>query len=256
MAFADLQPSVCIDAVMGDQDIDSALSLVSQCGIPAFEFWAWWEKDVDEIIATRDRYGLTIVACCTRFISLVDPAARNEYLDGLKQSLGAANKMDCKILISQVGDSRPHVSRDDQHQSLIDGLKQAAPMLERANVTLVIEPLNEKVDHPGYYLTRSDEAFAIVGEVGSDNVKVVFDIYHQQISEGDLIQNITANIDQIGHFHAAGNPGRHELTVGEIAYRNIFDAIANTGYRGHVGLEYWPIQNPSVGLHEVARWFE
>ena len=120
------------------------------------------------------------------------------------------------MLISQVGEFRQGVSRDDQEEALIAGLKAAAPMLEEAGITLVIEPLNELVNHPGYFLIRSDAAFDIIEEVDSPNVKVVFDIYHQQISEGNLIQNIVENIDKIGHFHAAGNPGRNELQFGEI----------------------------------------
>ena len=128
-------------------------------------------------------------------------------------------------------------------------------MLEAAEVTLVIEPLNELIDHAGYYLVHSDEAFQIVDEVASDRVKVVFDIYHQQISEGQLIANITSNIDKIGHFHAAGNPGRNELTSGELHYPSIFQAISETGFTGFVGLEYWPKQDIAAGLKEVAGWF-
>ena len=128
-------------------------------------------------------------------------------------------------------------------------------MLEASGIMLVIEPLNELIDHQGYYLVRSEEAFQIIDEVGSANVKVVFDIYHQQISEGQLIANITSNIDKIGHFHAAGNPGRHELTRGELHYPSIFDAIGATGYRGFVGLEYWPVDDASIGLREVSSWF-
>jgi hydroxypyruvate isomerase len=134
-------------------------------------------------------------------------------------------------------------------------LKEAAPLLEDAGITLVIEPLNELVDHAGYYLVRSDEAFELVDEVGSDAVKVVFDIYHQQISEGHLIRNITEHIDRIGHFHAAGNPGRHELTCGEIHYPLIFEAIQGGTFDGYVGLEYWPVADPLIGLKEVAGWF-
>ena len=128
-------------------------------------------------------------------------------------------------------------------------------MLEASGITLVIEPLNELIDHLGYYLVRSEEAFQIIDQVGSPNVKVVFDIYHQQISEGQLIANITSNIDKISHFHAAGNPGRHELTRGELHYPSIFDAISATGYRGFVGLEYWPVGDASAGLREIATWF-
>jgi hydroxypyruvate isomerase len=250
-----LKPSVCIDAVLEGVPYTDALRMVAEAGIGAFEFWGWWDKDLTDLLAARDAHQRTVAACCTKFVSLVDPATRDEYLAGLEESIDAAQKLQCRTLISQVGDYREGVPRVEQHNCLVAGLKEAAPMLEAAEVTLVIEPLNELVDHPGYYLIRSNEAFDIVDEVGSPRVKVLFDIYHQQISEGHLIHNITTHIHKIGHFHAAGNPGRHELTLGEIRYRSVFDAIQNTDYVGFVGLEYWPVQQPAAGLREVADWF-
>ena len=238
----------------GDRSIADAVSLVAQAGIEAFEFWAWWEKDLDELVAVADRNQMTIAACCTKFVSLVDPATRGLYLAGLGKSIAAAKKLNCRTLISQVGDLRTNVSRQEQQRCLIDGLRAAATMLAPTDVTLVIEPLNILVDHPGYFLVRSDEAFEIVDQVACPQIKVVFDIYHQQISEGHLIHNITTNMDKIGHFHAAGNPGRHELTIGEIDYPSVFDAIRQSPYNGFVGLEYWPINPPVEGLKQVADW--
>ncbi len=254
---ANLIPSVCIDAVFEGLPYEAACQAVRRAGISAIEFWGWWDKDLEALQTAQKNAGLTISACCTRFFSLVDPAAREDYLRGVEQSIGAAQRLETSTLISQVGDSRPGVSREEQRRSLVDGLREAAPRLEAAGVTLVIEPLNELVDHAGYYLIRSDEAFGIVDEVGSANVKVVFDIYHQQISEGHLIQNIVSNIDKIGHFHAAGNPGRHELQRGEINYPEVFAAIRSTSYKGFVGLEYWPAdEDPGTALREVADWLK
>lgn len=244
--------SVCIDAVFEGVDESEAIARVDHAGIGAFEFWGWWEKDLDAILAARDKHSMTVAACCTRFVSLVDPKRRGEYLRGLTESIAAANKLGCRTLISQVGDLCPDLPRDLQHQSLVEGLAEAAPLLEQAGVTLVIEPLNDLVDHAGYYLVRSDEAFEIIDAVGSDNVKVVFDIYHQQISEGHVIDRLTKRIDAIGHFHAAGNPGRHELTRGELNYPEIFAAIAATNYDGYVGLEYWPKSDPDASLRQAA----
>ncbi|MEM0969400.1 MAG: TIM barrel protein, partial [Verrucomicrobiota bacterium] len=118
-------------------------------------------------------------------------------------------------------------------------------------------PLNELVDHPGYYLVQSPEAFEIVQEVASPHVQVVFDIYHQQISEGNVLANLRRHLERghIGHLHAAGNPGRHELQRGELHYRSILSAIKETGYTGYVGLEYWPAdEDPLPALREVAGW--
>ena len=250
-----LKPSVCIDAVLGKHSIDEALSTVKQAGIPAFEFWCWWEKNLDEVRESKAKHELQLAACCTKFISLVDPCTRDAYLKGLEESIAAAQSLDCPTLISQVGDALPGVDRDAQHECLVEGLKQATRLLEGSGITLVIEPLNELVDHAGYYLIRSDEAFQIIEEVKHPAIKVVYDIYHQQISEGHLIHNLTQNIQHIAHFHAAGNPGRHELTRGEIHYPSIFEAIQDTNYQGYVGLEYWPVEDPLKGLECVAAWF-
>ena len=150
-------------------------------------------------------------------------------------------------MITQVGDDLGN-SRYAQKRNLIAGLKASVPLLENADMLLVFEPLNTLVDHPGYYLTSSEEAFEIVEAVGSPRVKVLFDIYHQQIMEGNLIQRIRENIDKIGHFHAAGNPGRNEPYYGEINYPELFRAIDETGYQGYVGFEYVPVDAPLKGI--------
>ena len=250
------KPSVCNDAVFEGISYDIACSSVKKVGIDAIEFWGWWDRDLEALQKAQQSNELEIAACCTKFISLVDPLLRDEYLEGLEESIAAAQWLGTKTLISQVGDYIPGVSREEQHTSLVEGLKDAVPMLENAGITLAIEPLNELVDHAGYYLIRSGEAFHIIDEVNSPNVKVIFDIYHQQISEGHLIKNIVPNIEKIGHFHAAGNPGRKELQYGEINYPEVFKAIKETGFTGFSGLEYWPLdKDPLIALKEAAKWF-
>jgi len=128
------------------------------------------------------------------------------------------------------------------------------PILEKAGVTLVFEPLNTLVDHPGYYLTQSSEAFDIVDAVASENVKVLYNIYHQQIMEGNIIPTITEHMDRIGHFHSAGHPGRHELDCGEIHYPDIIKAIDRTTYSGWFGVEYFPLQDPANWLPTLHTW--
>ena len=250
-----LRPSVCIDAVFEGVAKPEAIDRVAACGYDAFEFWGWWDKDLAEIEDAAAKHSMQIASICTKFISLVDPALRNEYLEGLGESIEAAKRLGCGTLISQVGDVREGVAREEQQDCLVEGLRAAAPMLEKAGVTLVFEPLNDRIDHIGYYLVRSDEAFQIVDAVASDRVKVVFDIYHQQISEGNVIRNATENVSRIGHFHAAGNPGRHELTRGELNYPEILRAIQATEYQGYFGLEYWPVDEPEVGLRQAATLF-
>lgn len=254
-ATPSLRPSVCIDAVFEGVAPSEAIARVAACGIDAFEFWGWWDKDLRAIEDVAAKHSMQVASICTRFISLIDPTLRSVYLDGLGESIQAAKRLGCTTLISQVGDFRDGVPRSEQHECLVEGLRAAAPMLESAGVTLVIEPLNDQIDHVGYYLVRSEEAFEIVDAVASERVKVVFDIYHQQISEGNVIRNATKNVSRIGHFHAAGNPGRHELTRGELNYAEIVGALQTTDYEGYFGLEYWPVDEPEVGLKQAASLF-
>jgi hydroxypyruvate isomerase len=244
--------SVCVDAVFKGQDFAESLRQIRAAGLGTFEFWAWWNKDLAAIKREMARLDMACAAFCTRFISLVDPAQREAYLAGLRETIAVARDLGCRTLISQVGSEIPDVPREQQRASLIAGLAACVPYLDEARITLVFEPLNILVDHPGYYLSRSDEAFEVAAAVGSPWVKVLFDIYHQQITEGHLIARIRENIAQIGHFHAAGNPGRHELDNGEINYPEVFRAISQTTYPGSIGLEYRPLEDPAAGLRRWA----
>ena len=125
----------------------------------------------------------------------------------------------------------------------VEGLREAAPLLEQAGMTAVVEVLNTYVNHAGYFLYYVRDAAEMIDRVGSPNVKILFDIYHVQIMEGNLISQIRSNIDRVGHFHIGDVPGRHEPGTGEINYRNVFKAIYDLGdrYQGYAALEYSPL---------------
>ena len=242
--------SVCLPAVLKGMDFVEAMHCVHGMGFEAVEFWSWWDTDLDAIARAGQELEMTITTFCTKFVSLTDKSKRQLYLDGLKESIDAAKKCNVKTLISQAGDDTGE-ERERQMENLAEGLFAAVPYLEAAGITLVVEPLNLKVDHPGYFLSSSWEGFALVERVNSPKVKLLYDIYHQQITEGDLIPTIVKNIHHIGYFHAAGHPGRHELDTGEINYPNVFKAIEQTGYHGYVGLEYFPLRDPGEGLRAL-----
>src|SRR5207248_4806901 len=117
--------------------------------------------------------------------------------------------------------------------------------------TLIVEPLNTLVNHAGYYLNFTREAFEIMRQVGSPYVKILFDIYHVQIMEGNLIDTIRNNIGHIGHFHVGDVPGRHEPGTGEINYKNVLRAIRATGFKDFVAVEYVPSKDAMQTLVEV-----
>ncbi len=233
-----LKFSAHLDTLLTNLPVRERIAKFAELGFPAFELWCWWDYNLSELKEASEQSNISIAAICTKFISLVDENSRNEYLAGLKETIAACNKLGCNIIISQVGNELKGVSREQQKASIVAGLKESAKLLDGTGITLVIEPLNLLVDHAGYFLSRSEEAADIVKAVGSDSVKMLFDVYHQQITEGNIISNIRKYISVIGHFHIADNPGRAWLGTGEINYKNVLAAIAETGYEGYVGLEF------------------
>ncbi len=245
---------VPIPCFFGGLPFETAVAAVARLGYKYVEIYDWRGLDLPSAARALQANGVTLLSMCTTEFRLTDPACRELWLAGLRESCAAAESLGVKKLITQVGPDTG-AGREAQRRSIVEGLRAGAPLLEQAGVTLMIEPLNVLVDHPGYYLTSSGEAFGIVREVGSDFVKVVFDIYHQQVSEGNIIPNVTNNLDLIAHLHAAGHPGRHELQYGESDYRNIFAAIDKAGYSGACGLEYTPLSDPEESLAEALRLY-
>ncbi len=130
-------------------------------------------------------------------------------------------------------------------------IKQASKIVEEGNIILVLEPLNTLVDHPGYFLDSAKEGAKIIREINHPNIRLLYDIYHMQIMEGNIISTIEKNVDIIGHFHAAGVPGRHELYLGELNYLNIIKRIDELGYEGYIGLEYFPSIDSEESLRKT-----
>ncbi|MDR1506525.1 MAG: TIM barrel protein [Treponema sp.] len=246
--------SVCIDAVFKGMDQAEALGKVAEAGFGEYEFWGWWDKDIDALAARAASLSLSCRALCTRFKSLVDPGEMDAYLEGLEETAAAAKKLGARFIISQTGidtGSPPAV----QHRQAVKGLKTASSLLEGTGLTLLVEPLNRRVDHPGAWLESSDEGLRLIDETGSDHVRLLFDLYHQQISEGDIERRVRAGMDYIGHFHCAGISGRHELEKGELDYRWIFELAESLGYGGAFGLEYFPLEDPLAGLRRVREQY-
>ena len=247
--------SLCLNSATGDYSRTEAMEYAKKLGYSAVEFWEGKDFDVEAYKNTLAKTGLTL-ASMGYGSGLVDPATREEFLEDIKISLANAQILGAKTIIATTGQELEGVPREQQHKSIVEGLKEAAKVVAGTGITIVIEPLNVLVNHKGYYLYSSIEAFDIIKEVGSPDVKVLFDIYHQQISEGQLIDNITNNIDLIGHFHAAGNPGRAEPYFGEINYYEVFKAIDETGYKGYVGLEFWPKGDVEEALKKCLELYE
>lgn len=243
--------SVCLPAVFGQSDLPGALARIGEAGMDRYELWAWWENDMDAIEKVQREKGFAPGAICTRFISLTDPACRDEYRAGLKESVEMCKRLGCKNIISQVGQEIEGVPREEQHRSIVEGVKACLDLLEGTDITLLIEPLNTRIDHIGYYLWKASEGLEIVREINHPNVRMLYDIYHQYAMDDLDVEELCGNIDVIGHIHVAGYPGRNEPLEGEIDYISIFKRVCAAGYKGLFGLEYNALKEPVEGLKAI-----
>lgn len=244
--------SACIEPLWNDLPLGERIRRLAALGLDAFEFWRWSSKDLDEIRAAMDATGLPLAAMSFEpGHRLVSRQALGALRQGLKDTMAAAKALSCPMLIVTVGDTLDDEPFEATRRRVVRHLQALAPLAEDQGLTLAVEPLNTLVNHHGYWLTRMAEAVDMVQEVASPAVKVLMDLYHQQITEGNLIANLTVYSAEIAHYHAAGVPGRHELTDGELNYRAIFRAIEATGYTGYVGLEYWPQLDVETSLRQA-----
>lgn len=267
-----LRLSVRVEPLFPARTLEEQMRLVASAGYQAFEFGDWRAQDSRRITALMRKLGIEC-ACIVgnrsvnpEGMGLCDPAERDGFLAEIRASAEAAKRFETKQIVVLSGFKAPGLSRDQQHASVVEGLKRAHDIVAPHGVTMIVEvintlaavePLNPKGDnHANYYLDRTPEAFQIVREVKSPFVKILYDIYHTQIMEGNLIETIRANIADIAHFHVGDVPGRHEPGTGEIHYPNVFRAIRDTKFNGFVAMEYVPAKDGLQTLKDVRRMVE
>jgi len=166
------------------------------------------------------------------------PEARDLVEEKAKAAVEVAKRVNAKWTTVVPGCYDEGLEWDYQTVNVIDNLKRFAEIIEPAGLVMVLEPLNPWRDHPGLFLTKMPQAYMICQAVGSPSCKILCDMYHQQITEGNLIPNIDRSWDEIAYFQMGDNPGRKEPTTGEINYRNIFEHIHGKGYTGVMGMEH------------------
>lgn len=167
-----------------------------------------------------------------------DTAAHKKFLDEIRQSVDVAKRLNATWMTVVPGRLHPRLELLYQTANVIEVLKRAAAILEPHGLVMVLEPLNPLRDHPGQFLTKTSQAYEICRAVDSPSCKILYDVYHQQITEGNLIPNIDYAWEEIAYFQVGDNPGRNEPTTGEINYRNVFAHIHQKGYKGIIGMEH------------------
>ena len=237
-----------------DMNLETLFKTAAEIGYAAVELWGRGD-DFEDVTALAKRYKLD-VASMIGHTSLPDGLNKrsnhDRIEDELKTSVDIAVKHGIPGLICFSGNRQPYQSELEAIEAVADGLRRVAPYAEQRGVNLNLELLNSKVNHPGYQCDHTAWGVAVCERVRSPRVKLLYDIYHMQIMEGDVIRTIRENIHWIGHFHTAGNPGRNDMDdTQEMNYTGICKAIAATNYDLYVGHEFKPKGDPIESLRQT-----
>lgn len=202
-------------------------------------------------LADQERIGQTLAKLGMEmgvFVAIVDfqnqtmvlnkPEIREKMLADIRNAVEVAKRVNAKWCTVVPGCHDERLDWDYQTANVIDNFRRCAEICEKAGLTMVMEPLNNRRDHPRLFLTRISQAYAICRGVNSPSVKILYDMYHQQITEGNIIPNIDQAWSEVAYFQVGDNPGRKEPTTGEMNYRNIFRHIHSKGFTGIVGMEH------------------
>lgn len=246
-----------LSMMFNEVDFMERFGVAAKAGFKGVEYLFPYDFEKDELKAKLDQYRLVQVLhnlpagdwdAGERGIAC-HPDRVQEFQDGVGKTIEYATALGCKQVNCLAGISPGGVSADVLQETFVSNLKFAANGLGKAGITLLIEAINTR-DIPGFYLQTTAQGVGIIADVGSDNLKLQYDIYHMQIMEGDLAPTIQANLSMIQHMQLADNPGRHEPGTGEINYPFLFDAVEKMGYQGWIGCEYKPLTTTTDGL----RW--
>ncbi len=261
---------VCIEPCFGEMDYKTRIETIAKIGYKYYDLWFHNKgftgsaltdehKDFDMIAELNAKYGLTT----TSFVhthpdggweyDLINKAHRNRIVDSLGEAAVLAQKIGCRNLVSGSGNVDPTISDKEAFESMVETLQSCAPVLEKEGVVILIEPWNNKVDHPDNWLNDREVAVDIIKKVGSPNVKLLYDIYHMQIMHGDHTAFMRENLDYIEHFQMAGVPGRNEPVDNEVNYPFLIREADRLGFTGVFGLEYWPTEEPEKSLTRCLR---
>jgi hydroxypyruvate isomerase len=236
--------------------LERLCAAAAQIGYAGVELW-FRGPDFEELLAAAGKHKLVIASMCGHE-SLADglnKRANHDRIEAeLRESIDLAARLGIPGLICFSGNRNPGQADREAIETTAEGLRRVAPYAERRGVNLNLELLNSKVDHPGYQCDHTCWGVAVCQAAASPRVRLLYDIYHMQIMEGDVIRTIRQNIRHIGHFHTAGNPGRRDLDDSqELNYAGICRAIAQSGYGLYLGHEFTPTGDR---LEALRRAFE
>ena len=232
----------------GGEDLVAQLEFMAAEGFTALEDNGMRQRppaDQERIAAAMQRLGMRMGVFVAHTIGWNEPnlttgdaAKRDAFLREVRESVDVARRVNARWMTVVPGRVDPRKDLHFQTASVVEALKRAAELLAPHGLVMVLEPLNTLRDHPGQFLTRIPQAYLVCKAVASPSCKILFDLYHQQITEGNLIPNIDDAWDEIAYFQVGDNPGRREPGTGEINFQNVFRHVHSKGYTGVVGMEH------------------
>jgi hydroxypyruvate isomerase len=238
---------------------EERIAIVAQAGYKNVElvgeYAGWSEADFLHAFAKRNELGITFDATAGLKHGVGNPNNREGFLADLREALGFMERLDCPSIIVLSGDVAPGMTREMQHQSCVDSLKAAAALVDSKKINgepvrLLLETIDPE-ENPRYFLTSMTEGFEIIKSVSHPQVQMVYDLFHEQIAEGNLIEKLEKNIQHVGLVHVADVPGRHEPGTGEINYENIFRKLAELKYDRVIAMEFIPTGDPVQKLRDA-----
>ena len=253
--------SACIEMMFTEVPFEERFELAKDAGFDYIEFWSWKDKNIENINELCVKYNLKVASfSADKEFSLVDSSHNESYIKFVEESIEIAKILNCKNLIihsNALGDGGIVVNH---YSELSDSIKFAnmyyvlkclAPIAEKNNVTLVLEALNTELDHVGNFLAYTKDSAELIQLVNSEYIKVLYDAYHMQINEGNIIDTLQKYINEIGYIHIADVPGRHEPGTGEINYKNVMNKLRELNYKGVIGFELSPLKSSIEASKEI-----
>ena len=253
--------SVMLWTVWNNLPFEQRLANIAEAGYSNVElvgeYAKWSGADFDRANAARKKLNIQFDATAGLHNSVGNPTVRDAFLAELKNALIPMERLECPAMIVMSGNVVPGLSRQEQHASCIEGLKRAASLVEGRQIAnqpvrLLLECIDPE-ENPHYFLQSAAEAIEIVRAVNHPQVQFLYDLFHEQIAEGNLIEKLEKHIDVIGLIHVADVPGRHEPGTGEINYVNIYRKLAELNYRRTVAMEFKPTGDPVASLRKARQ---
>ena len=247
--------SVMLWTVYEKLPFDQRIEKVAEAGYHAVELVNehknFSKEDYAKFRAKKSELHLTVDATSGISHSLCDSSQRDAFLNEVRAKLPVLEELECNKLIVLSGNKVPGQTPQQMHENCIEGLKRAADITAAKNVGLLLENIDPE-ENPKYFLTSVSEGFEIVRSIGASNVQFLYDFFHDQIAEGNLLAKLEKNLDLIGVVHIADVPGRHDPGTGEINYPNIFRKLGQLGFNGYVAMEFIP-EGETVAALRAAR---